>query len=79
MEPIDLYLAIVSTLALFIVFGFFCRWWYAEYYEMKQLRARYVRSIAADGALMAHRVTFLAICMILVCVLIYVWVSAWGQ
>lgn len=75
MEPLNLYLAVVQTIAIFIILGFFCRWWYLEYQEMKELRMRYVRCISVDNAILYHKVTFIGICALAIAVLIYVWIS----
>lgn len=79
MEPINFYLAFVSTIGVLILVGFFTRWWYGEYVDLKSRRSKFWRCPALDDSILMHKATLLAVCCASVVAIFYVWVSAAGE
>lgn len=58
MEPKNLYIAIVSTLGIFIIVGFFCAWWYDKYNQLKQYQND---SMVYDVEFFMHNTNLIAV------------------
>lgn len=78
MSPISLYLAIVQTLAVFIVLGFFVRYWYAEYRDLHHRREQFIVFKPLDQAIFLWQVVLTGISCLAAAALCYIWVSAYG-
>lgn len=76
MKPINLYIAIVGTLGITILIGFYCRWWYTEYVDLKSRRNKYWRNPPLDQVILMHKACFVGVCAFTVASLIYVWLCA---